>query len=62
MTETFEEVVTRIRKKLRDENRAKIDDLVHDLREYTYTGYHGWHFDLDHDGAVARIHKFIEEL
>jgi hypothetical protein len=64
MTETFEQMVSRIRQRLREQNREKIDDLIHELREYHYRPDHSgsWSFDMTHSEAVERVHKFIEQL
>lgn len=41
--------------------REAVEDLVIELREHTYAGYHGWHFDLGMEEAVDRVRRFLDE-
>jgi hypothetical protein len=44
----------------RPKTDAEIEDLIAELREYTYTGYYSWDFDLNHAAALARVREFLE--
>ena len=49
------------RRKCIEGDRAAIEDMIYDIREWSAHGYESWSFDMDMDKAVDRVRKFLED-